>query len=157
MTGKDMFEGKAGQRGLAAVEFAIVLPLMMLLMLATAELGRAFFQYNTLHKAVEDGARYLASHAIPGSTGVITFDSAVETIVRNLVVYGNPAGTGTSLLEGLLTDDVGLTTVGSDHVQVSVEYPYTPIFSGIPAFGLAAQDIVPAFTFNASVVMRTLQ
>lgn len=157
MTGRDMFEGKERQRGLAAVEFAIVLPLMMLLMLATAELGRAFFQYNTLHKAVEDGARYLASHAIPGSTGVIIFDPTVETTVRNLVAYGNPVGAEASLLVGLLPSDVILTVVDGNHVQVSVTYSYTSIFSSIPTFGFAAQDIVPAFNFNASVVMRTLQ
>ena len=48
------------QRGLAIVEFAIVLPLLLLLSLATTELGRALYQQDTLNKAVRDGARHLA-------------------------------------------------------------------------------------------------
>ena len=42
------------QRGVAIVEFVLTLPLLMLLLLATAEIGRALFQYNTLTKAVRD-------------------------------------------------------------------------------------------------------
>ena len=39
------------QRGVAIIEFVITLPLLLLLLLATAEIGRALFQYNTLTKA----------------------------------------------------------------------------------------------------------
>jgi hypothetical protein len=37
-----------GQRGLALVEAAIVLPLLLLLLLPVVEFGRAFIQYSTL-------------------------------------------------------------------------------------------------------------
>jgi hypothetical protein len=47
-------------RGLAIVEFVIVLPILLLMLFAVAELGRALFQYNTLTKAVRDSARYFS-------------------------------------------------------------------------------------------------
>lgn len=46
--------------GAAMLEFAIVLPLLMILFFGIVELGRALYQQNTLYKAVNTGARYLA-------------------------------------------------------------------------------------------------
>ena len=40
-----------GQRGLAMVEFAIALPLLVLMLLGIAEFGRLLYQYNTLLQA----------------------------------------------------------------------------------------------------------
>ena len=42
------------QRGIATIEFAICAPILLLLMLATVEVGRMLIQYNTLNKAVRD-------------------------------------------------------------------------------------------------------
>ena len=57
------------QRGTATVEFAIVLPLLLVLMFATAELGRLISQYNTLTQSVRDAVRYAAAAAAADSTG----------------------------------------------------------------------------------------
>lgn len=81
------------QKGVAIVEFALVLPLLLLLTFITTELGRAIYQYNILTKSVRDGARYLSTQQ-PGSAAAIT-------TARNLMVYGNPAGTGSPLAIGL--------------------------------------------------------
>ncbi len=59
------------QLGIATIEFAICAPLLFFLMFATAELGRAIFQYNTLVKAVRDGARYVVNNASVGTTRVV--------------------------------------------------------------------------------------
>ncbi|MBP3859681.1 MAG: pilus assembly protein, partial [Pseudomonas sp.] len=42
------FRSSRAQRGLAMVELALTLPLLVLLMLAFAEFGRMLFQYNSL-------------------------------------------------------------------------------------------------------------
>ena len=75
------FERRCGkkQRGIATVEFAIAVPVLLLLMLVSAEVGRWLYQYNTLHKAVRDGVRYLAQEAIAGTTGVIDHHRLAET------------------------------------------------------------------------------
>lgn len=77
------------QQGLAMVEFTLVLPLLLLLMFAAAEFGRALFQYNTLLKAVRDGARYMAQNAFLGDGAQKNPDAPTEAM--NLVVYGSIA------------------------------------------------------------------
>ena len=56
------------QSGVAAVEMALLLPFLLLLAFGITELGRAVYQYNTLAKAVRDGARHLSQYA-PGDAG----------------------------------------------------------------------------------------
>jgi Flp pilus assembly protein TadG len=45
------------KRGQALVEFALVLPIFILLLVAIFDLGRAVFAYNTLTNAAREGAR----------------------------------------------------------------------------------------------------
>jgi Flp pilus assembly protein TadG len=47
-----------GRRGQAAVEFALILPVYLLILCGSIEFGRAFFAYSQLLQAVQDGARY---------------------------------------------------------------------------------------------------
>ena len=84
------------QRGVALVEFALILPFLLLLSLITVEFGRAIWQYNTLTKSVRDAARYLSLQT-PGTK---------MAQAKNLVVYGNLAGTGAPLARGLSTSNV---------------------------------------------------
>jgi hypothetical protein len=82
---------KSRQQGVAIIEFALILPLLLLLAMTVTEFGRALYQYDLLAKSVRDAARYLSVQA----TGTHTAEA------RNLVVYGNTAGTGTPLAVGL--------------------------------------------------------
>ena len=79
------------QRGTAVIEFALSLPLLVLMSILVVELGRAMYQYNALAKSVRDAARYL-SMQLPNTQ---------VAQAKNLVVFGNPEGTGTPLLPGL--------------------------------------------------------
>jgi hypothetical protein len=88
------------ERGVQLVELAIVLPLFMILFAATAEFGRYFYEYTTLSKAARVGARYLVTEKV---------DCDKANLARNLVVYGNTAGTGSPILPGLLTSNVSVT------------------------------------------------
>ncbi len=49
--------GTRSGRGQALVEFALVLPILLLLLVAIFDLGRAAFAYNTLTNAAREGAR----------------------------------------------------------------------------------------------------
>lgn len=49
--------GRCGGRGQALVEFALVMPIFILLLVAIFDLGRAVFAYNTLTNAAREGAR----------------------------------------------------------------------------------------------------
>ncbi len=48
------------RRGAAAVEFALVLPLLVTLVLGITEFGRAYFVLTTLSGAAREGARTMA-------------------------------------------------------------------------------------------------
>lgn len=145
---------KNSARGLAMTEMAIVLPLVLILILATAELGRAFWQYNTLTKSVRDGARFAAGDGLFGSTGVVIITDQLRTEVANLVVYGNTQGAGTPLLDGLTTESVTLESPGDGDILVRTSYSYDPIFGWIPTFD--GGGLSTFFDFEAVVRMRAL-
>lgn len=85
------------QKGVAIVEFALILPTLLIMTFIVTEFGRALYQYNTIAKSVRDAARYLSVQQ-PGTH---------QTEAANLVVYGNTGGTGTPLALGLTTSHVG--------------------------------------------------
>jgi Flp pilus assembly protein TadG len=49
--------GRGTSRGQALVEFALVIPIFVLLLTALFDMGRAVFAYNTLTNAAREGAR----------------------------------------------------------------------------------------------------
>jgi Flp pilus assembly protein TadG len=113
---------KTHQQGVALVEFALVLPLLLVLSLLTAELGRAVYRYNTTAKAVRDAVRYLSVQT-PGT-------HVAEA--RNLIVYGNVAGTGPLLDSALTTANVAAPTwqtAGSNPVINTVTVRVSPATS----------------------------
>jgi hypothetical protein len=135
------------QKGVALVEFALVLPLLLLMTFIVVEYSRALYQYNTLTKSVRDAARYLSVQS-PGSN---------IAQAKNLVVYGNPAGTGTPLAIGLTTarvpDPVWAFTGSApliNTVTITISgYTFQPIFAS--AFGVNFGNITYA---NISATMR---
>jgi Flp pilus assembly protein TadG len=148
--------GLRTSRGLATVEFAICAPLLLLLMLATAEVGRCMYQYNTLTKAVRDGARYAVVNASVGTTRIVSITAATRTAAQNLVVTGNRAGTGTPLLPGLTVGNVTVTDAGNGFVRVAAAYTFQPILGAmLPTMGSRA-PINLRIPLSAAIVMRAL-
>ena len=74
------------QAGVAAIEMALLLPLLLLLAFGLTELGRAVYQYNTLAKAVRDGARHLSQYE-PGDAG--RAEEARSLVVCGAIVCGD--------------------------------------------------------------------
>ncbi|MBE9398149.1 pilus assembly protein [Pontibacterium sp. N1Y112] len=147
---------KKNQSGLAIVEFTVMLPMLLLLFLGTAEIGRLLYDYNTLTKAQRNGVRHLAIHAETGNTDIYV-NGFYGTEATNLVVYGNTTGTGNPLLNGLTTTDVTVDDPTQDEVRVTVSYDYTPmVFTSIPGFGLV-DDIPLTMTLSSSVTMRAMR
>jgi hypothetical protein len=73
--------------GSSIIEFAIVFPILLILFVGTAELGRLFYTYTTLAKATTVGARYLSTSRNATSTDA-TEVAAEKLTAMNLVVYG---------------------------------------------------------------------
>ena len=113
------------ERGLQLVEVTIVIPILLMLFASTAEFGRYFYEYTTLAKAARVGTRYLSTAPTI---------AAEDTTAKNIVVYGNPAGSGTPILPGLATTNVKVTRIGGtslipDRIMVEITgYKHQPIF-----------------------------
>ncbi len=137
------------------VEFAISIPILLLVLIGTAEFSRAFMQYNALTKHIRDAARYVASEAYHGSTGAIILSPTLSTQAANLVVYGNVQGTGTPLLPGLSAGAVTIATAGPGDFTVTATYDYNSIFAVVPMFGFAS-NLTPSFQFRPQITMRAL-
>jgi len=136
--------GMYRQAGVAMVEFAIVLPLMIMLLFGITELGRALYQQNTLDKAVNTGARYMSR--LKGIAEININDACVGIApgwatgvekAQKLVAYGGNGST--SLIPGLAPSDVTIsartgevaTTDGTEFIcviQVSAKVEFAGLF-----------------------------
>ncbi len=143
------------QRGLAVIEFTIVLPVMLFLILIVAELGRAFMYYNTLTRAVRDSARYVSANALKGQSQIVDIDAALVQAAQNLVAYGNVAGTGATVLADGTIGTVVVIDQGGGVISVIATYPYTPMLGSVlPNF--AGGGVVTSFTMQAQVTMQAI-
>lgn len=63
-----------GQRSQALIEFALVSPVLLLLLFGVIDIGRAVFYYDTLNHAAREGARAAvrASNQLPTNADVLT-------------------------------------------------------------------------------------
>jgi hypothetical protein len=148
---------KKQQNGVALIEFALILPLLLILTFITTEFGRALYQYNTIAKSLRDASRYLSTQ----DPSIATTDPAKVTIAKNLVVYGNPAGEGAPLVIGLSTSHVPAPTwkfqgsapaINAVTIMVS-GYKFRPLITGV--FGLGFGDANGDIPFgDISATMR---
>lgn len=140
--------------GISLVETAIVVPILLVLFAGVAEFGRYFYEYTTLAKASRLGARYLASKS------VMSEEEDYEALAKNIVVFGNAAGNGSPILDGLTPENVAVIydggPVGVPHtVTVKIiNYPHEPLFD-LGAL-LNNDDLSLAVNVSPSVTMRYL-
>jgi Flp pilus assembly protein TadG len=90
------------QRGIAALEFAFMAMFVMIpLVLGIWQLGKAISEYDTLVKAVRDGARYLTLYQ-PGTHAAAA---------RCIVTHGNVDVTTGSCVGNLLLPNLATATI----------------------------------------------
>ncbi|WP_339480705.1 MULTISPECIES: TadE/TadG family type IV pilus assembly protein [unclassified Pseudomonas] len=159
--GLSQFKPAQAQQGVALVEFTLVLPLLLVLLLAFGEFGRMLYQYNVLLQASRDAGRFVASQAWDSTHGIVNVNNAqLQTQTKNVAVYGVPSATGTAVVSGLTTAQVQVAAVGIDHVRVTITYPFCPVIGAgnctgsIPGF--FGNAIPLGIQLVATTVMRAL-
>jgi len=85
------------QRGATLVEFSIAATVFLMAMFAVLEFGRVLWTHNALADAARKGARYAVLHS-QGDIGA----------VKNVVVYGDPAGGTNPVVDNLSTTNVNV-------------------------------------------------
>jgi Flp pilus assembly protein TadG len=102
--------------GQGIVELALSLPLLLLLMLGTIDIGRVFYDYVQLRNAVREGAGYGAR--MPNDTAGITL---------RVNRHGIPAGTSVAIAcTGNCTTTNGVPN-GVGTIEVTATHTFTPI------------------------------
>lgn len=112
-------KGRKSERGAALVEFAIGATVFLTVMFGVVEFGRCLWTHNALSDAARRGARYAINHP-----------SSDSTAVKNVVVYGDPAGGSKPLVDNLTTGNVQVNYssfgLGEGTVTVSItNYQFT--------------------------------
>ena len=89
---------RESERGSTLVEFSIGVTVFLTAMFGVLEFGRALWVHNALTDAARRGARYATMHSPADVNGV-----------KNVVVYGDPAGGGQPMLTNLSTANVNVS------------------------------------------------
>lgn len=95
------------QKGVAAVELALVILPMMILCFGITELGRALYQYNGLVKATRGAARYLSQQSFVGADADTIRSQAKSLVVCDAYSCPSPPGAA-ALVPGLTMEMVSV-------------------------------------------------
>lgn len=115
------------ETGGTLAELAILIPFLIVMVAAVAELGRYFQTYSTLSKATRASARYLSRVAYDGEP--------TDVLAQNVAVCGKTDCTGLNpVVTGLTPANVLVSTEGSTGnpitVTVSIQnYTFQPLFN----------------------------
>ena len=149
----DPCPSRRGLRGVAAVELALLLTPLLVLLFGVTELGRAIYTYNTLDKTVRDAARHLSKNG-PG-------DAVIAAEARCLAVHGTLDCSGSPVATGLATTGVSICDASlcpSTHAGQSTGLGAVNLVTvGITGYdwSSAVQWVIPDMRFNTiSVTLR---
>ena len=96
--------------GAAAAEMALVLPLLILIMMGSFELGNYFMNEHSLAKAVRNGARFAARQPFTNYTSCSGEPGGtVAADTRNVVMRGYMSG-GTIITPNIEATDIDIET-----------------------------------------------
>ena len=130
------------QKGAAAVEFAFVLPLLIVLLVGIMEFGLILYNQQVITNACREGTRA----GIVARTPRLDL-TAITTVVNNysqthLVTFGNATAASTAM------NNSGGTSFGDD-LTVTVTYDYD--FLVLPNF---VSSLTGGLTLSAQTVMK---
>jgi len=124
------------ESGASAVEFALVLPVLMMILFGIIEFGIALYQQSILTNASREGARLGIVQSVPAiTTGQI--NATIDTYL-----------TGAGITPGNVSRTIVAGGVTGSPVRVTLTLPYT--FVTLPGFGA----MVPTINLQAWTEMR---
>ena len=137
------------QRGGAAVEFALVLPLLAIILFGTIDFSLLFYNKQVLSNASREGARSAIVEDHQNATG---FPNDQINIIKNycsnrLVTFGSSNSVNTpTILSSTISGEVYLTA--------TVTYDYQHLFGPFD-FLTSTFGISPTTTITGQTIMRS--
>lgn len=125
-----------GDRGSAAVEFAIVIPVLLLLVLGTVEFGRVLFLQNSITNAARVGARTMAIEASAANPNAVS-DAKTQTVSAAAVAPALTTGQVAVSTSNGTSNCVVPANGTAVYVTVTIAYPVTQITGFLPVFPTA--------------------
>jgi Flp pilus assembly protein TadG len=125
---------KGLQRGVAAVELAIVLPLFGLLILGIIEIGGLARDHQVLQNAAREGARFSAMPANRKSLVSASEATAVDTRIKNRIIAYLANERITVLAADITVNQGYAMAIGTTNMtgsEVTVSYNRPVLFPGI--------------------------
>ena len=106
------------ERGASAVEFAFLVPVLVLLVLGIAEFGHAFQVQGTLSAAAREGVRVMALQNDPAAARAAVRDAAttLDPTITDAQITISPAS-------------CPVNAAGTTHVELTIDYPM-PFMTG---------------------------
>lgn len=122
------------EAGVSLVEFALILPLFLLLLLGMVDLGQGFNRYLVMLNATREGALWLSRHP----TDLVGMEARIAGEIQQ---------------SGLILDNIVVTRtpqkgtyVSGDLVKLTLEYKYTLMFGAITR--------IPSLTLHTEHTIR---
>jgi Flp pilus assembly protein TadG len=159
-----------GEHGQSLLEFAMILPILVLLIVNVVNFGAFFYAWVTVANAARAGAQYAVMAAAtvgapePPSAGqvttVITNDAANLPNIGSLRVRvctntaGTQSCTGTGSILAAPADPEGTSYV---LVTVDVTYTFQPLIPSLSFPGLGLHTTIPPTAMHRRAVMRRMQ
>jgi Flp pilus assembly protein TadG len=131
------------ERGTELLEFALVLPILLVVLAGILDMGFLFKDYEVITNAAREGAR-MAS--LPGWV-----ENDVKTRVNNYLSAGGFQGTATTTVSQVVIADGNGRSING--VQVLVAAPHSYLILG--PIAQLVQGTVSTTTLRAAATMRT--
>lgn len=135
----------ASDRATAMVEFAIVLPVLLLIVFGIVDFGRALYTLNDLTAAAREGARK-ASVQLPDPT-TAAVQSTVKSVVKSYVIAFGGDSLTNSGINVTFSPSTSTATLQSITVTI-VNYPFRPITPLAGMIGMGTITMSPSATFR---------
>jgi Flp pilus assembly protein TadG len=130
------------EKGTAAVEFALILPMLLLMLFVIIEFGFIFYDKAVLTNASREGARKGILARDPRVSAATISTTVGAYCARNLISFG-PSSVPTTSISG------APCPASDDDITVTVRYPYN--FLVLPNF---LTTVTGPINLSATTVMR---
>ncbi|MDA9427150.1 hypothetical protein XH97_34290 [Bradyrhizobium sp. CCBAU 53380] len=135
-------------RGIAAIEFAIMVPLLSLMVVSVTDIGLAVYRKMQVEDAAQAGAQYAIAHGFDASA----MSSAVTSATNSTAITASPAPIqfcGCPTSRGVSTVSCGTVCTGGAQAGT-----YTTVSAQATYYTLINYQIVSSYTYNAQSTAR---